>query len=121
YQEGLGRQRLNDLMAQSGRMRDKSIKTGRANSAARGMLNSSIALGQEADVNMEYDQMNDSYGDSFAELMHQLSRQRLRAQNQYDDARTMYDKMNAVGGLNANSPGGVANENNPGGTPYDTI
>lgn len=66
--------------------RGKSIVQGHQNVASQGLLDSSIALNQDADINTGYDTQNSGYLGSYTDTLSQLAQKRLDAQNAYDDA-----------------------------------
>lgn len=105
YQQQQGKANLSRLLDIQNTNRGNAVTGSRQNASSHGLLDSSIALNQEAKVNQGFDQQNGMYTRSYDDLLHQLTGKRLSAQTAYDDAQTQFEKWKDIGPLSPDTPG----------------
>lgn len=66
--------------------RTKTVMGGHQSAADRGILNSGIALGRDADVNTQYDSLERGYTDNYTDALHTMDRNVTGLQTNYDNA-----------------------------------
>lgn len=105
YAEQQAKTNLDQQMSDSGKNRAKSVLGNRENASSRGLLDSSIALQGEGDVNSSFDHLNDVYSDNYKGILHQTAVKRVNAQQAYDDAKTNAEQASALSSLSVDTPG----------------
>lgn len=91
YQQQRANAALSQNISESNVARGKATTRTRENDSARGLLNSGIALNDQADVNLQYDKTNAGYQTSYDDLIHQLAQKRLAGEDAYNVASLNFE------------------------------
>jgi hypothetical protein len=96
FDEARLRRLLAQRLAMSDEQRGSSLKTGRENNSARGLLQSTIALDDQTDRNKEYDRQNALTNQDYNDQFGTIARGRVSTTSDYNEAEAEKARLAAL-------------------------